>query len=239
MKSTLILWCLHGNPGSFEDFKNLKMELEPSGIELKALKFDFEDPARTLDAVKPSDILLGYSWGSYGILKSIESSQKNISNRIFLIAPFLASSKPLSTFSKILLQTPFVSSGLIHLSFKKWSLDFEKRMFSENEILLAPDFLNSLKLASVWKQTLSNKIFQESNPLSSKLANSIKAPINLLLGKRDQIINESEVLSQFRSLNLVTETRYLPMGGHALPWTHTKEIANWLLTSLQVKGIHK
>jgi hypothetical protein len=239
MKSTLILWCLHGNPGSFEDFKNLKMELEPSGIELKALKFDFEDPARTLDPVNPSDMLLGYSWGSYGILKSIETSQKQISNRIFLVAPFLASSKPLTSFSKFLILTPLISSALIHFSFKKWSLDFQKRMFSQDEISLAPEFLESLNSPATWKQTLSNKIFQESNPLSPKVANLIKAPVNLLLGKRDQIINESEVLAQLHSLNLSHETGYLSLGGHALPWTHKKEIAQWLLAALQVKGTKK
>jgi pimeloyl-ACP methyl ester carboxylesterase len=226
--------AIHGNPGHIEDWSEVKKYL-PEDHEIMAL--DAYDPEllKKIKSFTGPYILTGFSLGCYTIMRYLPEIRDKVSGIVF-VAPYFSSEKPLSGVAKTLLGVPVLSGKLIESSKKKSVVNFLEGMIHPQKISDHPyyqTFLNRLESTDLWAKTVKRKIEAENHPLSEMKA--LNFPVMALWGSADKTSSRERQSLHLKAFTQV-ENRELSGGGHALLWSHPKEISEALTGVTQLKG---
>ncbi len=214
--------AIHGNPGHSEDWTEVK-KLLPKDAEFLAL--DAYDPEllKKLRSFNGPFILAGFSLGCYTIMRHLPEIKDKVCG-IVMVAPYLSSEKPLSGTAKALLGLPVLNSVLIESSKKKSVAGFLENMIHPQKMGDHPyykTFLTRLETTDLWAKTVRRKIDAENNPLTKS---SYQIPVIALWGKDDKTSNRQKQSSMLEGFSKV-QHKELVGGGHALLWSHAREVA--------------
>lgn len=209
----------HGSPGHPDDFIHLKKYL-PTGI-------DFKTPRRKHDIkCQGTRIEVGYSFGCFEALKN---ALKHNVKTVVLISPYIYPSARPSTVKKALLKTPIISSVLLGVvgnsSVNKMLLESSyPAQVPDNYRLDANNYLIPYYLReSVFEKDISQN---EVTDLLNAHAQA-KTRIIIVRGRDDKTSQYKAQIEPLLKINQAKEI-VLDMAGHALLWTHPKEIAQAL-----------
>ncbi|MFL5783756.1 MAG: alpha/beta fold hydrolase, partial [Bacteriovoracaceae bacterium] len=224
--------AIHGNPGHSDDWNEVK-KLLPKDTEFLAL--DAYDPelGKKLRSFNGPFILTGFSLGCYTIMRYLPEIKDKVSGLVF-VAPYLSSEKPLSGTAKALLGVPLLNGMLIESSKKKSVGSFLENMIHPQKMADHPyyqTFLQRLETTDLWAKTVKRKIDAENNPLTHATYN---IPVIALWGKEDKTSSRERQSSHLRGFSSV-EHKDLTGGGHALLWSHSREVADALSQVTDVK----
>lgn len=217
--------AIHGNPGHPEDWNDVKKSLSPD-TEFLALDAYDPDLMKKLKSFHGPFVLTGFSLGCYTIMKLLPEIKEKVSGIVF-VAPYFSPEKPLSGLAKGLLGLPLISSKLIESSKKKSVGSFVDHMIAPQKLADHPyykTYLNRLETTDLWAKTVKRKIEVENNPLSTS---SFNIPVIALWGKEDKTSNRERQAKFLKSFSRVTQ-KDLTGGGHALLWSHTKDVTDAL-----------
>lgn len=224
--------AVHGNPGHPDDWNEVKKSL-PQETEFLAL--DAYDPEllRKLKSFTGPYVLTGFSLGCYTIMRLLPEIQDKVSGIVF-VAPYFISEKPLSGLAKGLLGLPVISGKLIESSKKKSVGGFLENMIAPQKMSDHPyyqTFLHRLETTDLWAKTVKRKIDAENTPLPSS---TFSLPVISLWGTDDKTSDRTRQSQVLRSFPRST-TKDLQGGGHALLWSHSKDVALALNEIFSVK----
>lgn len=217
--------AIHGNPGHMDDWNEVK-KLLPQDTEFLALDAYDPDLLKKLRSFHGPYILTGFSLGCYTLMRYLPEIKDKVSG-IVLVAPYLSSEKPLSGAAKALLGLPVVNSMLIESSRKKSAAGFLENMIHPQKMTDHPyykTFLTRLETTDLWAKTVRRKIDAENHPLTKTTSN---IPVSALWGKEDKTSNRQRQSSMLDGFSKV-QHKDLTGGGHALLWSHAKDVAEAL-----------
>jgi|GEM_PF-2442089 len=239
------LVCYHGSPGMPEEFKVFSKYLHSLSripvISVTRRGYPESVPGPTQDSPGLANgsgrVLLGYSWGAVEAMRDATRSAEV--RAVILVAPYLKPKNRLGFMKKTLLQTPWLGDALLRKASKKIIDDlFEKschpravpaEFWGMAETMSSPDVLRQ----AAFEKEASGKSPEDC---LRQLA-AAKKPVALIWGAEDQSSTEAEQIAPIReALKLLTE-RKLEGAGHAIPWTHPKELAEFVsefLSALKV-----
>lgn len=224
--------AIHGNPGHPDDWNEVKRSLS---ADTEFLALDGYDPEllRKLKSFTGPYVLTGFSLGCYTIMRYLPEIQDKVSGIVF-VAPYFISEKPLSGLAKGLLGLPVISGKLIESSKKKSVGGFLENMIAPQKMSDHPyykTFLHRLETTDLWSKTVKRKIDAENNPLGS---GTFSIPVISLWGTEDKTTDrnrQSQILGSFSK----SSDKDLQGGGHALLWSHAKDVASALNEIFSVK----
>ncbi len=213
----------HGSPGKGSDFSHLKNQL-------KNLNIVYYDRVLTKnnEEIKNADIHLGYSFGCVEALKKAVTNAET--KLVILVSPYLFPQKKPSALMKTLLLSDLFRNTILPAIAKK-SI---KRMVKESSHpKLIPDhylkdsaeYFNSERLAH---SILEKDMDHASVHKNFEILRQRNIPIVLIMGAEDQTSYKGNNRSQqFTPLETYKNIiiNILQDAGHALLWTHTKELA--------------
>jgi pimeloyl-ACP methyl ester carboxylesterase len=209
----------HGNPGFPEDFKSVwqKFRSPPAFIQ------------KISDSPEPY-VAVAYSFGAFRALNALERGERPPA-ALVLVAPFVKSSEPLSGFAKLLMKSP-LKGFIVGKKYPQFREDLLTRMFSNDERGLAADFLQKTDKKEVWEQVITDKLWQEDEPLQKSW---VRIPTLVVTGSEDRISPPAKVKRDLEPL--IPQFQYLEIPGasHGLPWTHSKVLAE-AIESFSIKG---
>lgn len=219
----------HGSPGAPEDFSLLLKALKEDLAGTNVLTYDRlnKKPKNDLDA----EVHIGYSFGAVAALKYAAKSEH--SKLVILIAPYLFPTKKPGALMKGLLSIPPFKNYALPLLAKK---GIEKMLqesahphaVPESYQQNAKEYLNPKRLsqALLEKEISAKKITKRLEKLKAR-----NIPVLVIIGEEDQTSYAKEKkeeqfapLLPYKNIHIKT----LPNAGHALLWTHTKEISEMI-----------
>ena len=221
----------HGSPGKGSDFNHLKNQLKNLSI------VDYDRILATSDIeIQNADIQLGYSFGCVETLKQAVSNTET--KLIILVAPFMFPHKKPGAVMKGLLLSDLFRNTILP-SIAKKSIE---KMVKESSHPKAPpehyikdsmEYYNSERLAQSILEKDINHVSVYNNLETLKKRN---IPIIVIIGEADQTcytgINREQQfnpLIAFKNINV----QFIKDAGHALLWTHTKELATLIEESIR------
>ncbi len=225
--------AIHGNPGHTEDWNEVK-KLLPKDAEFLAL--DAYDPelGKKLKSFNGPYVLTGFSLGCYTIMRHLPEIKDKVAGIVF-VAPYFSPENPLSGLAKGLLGLPVISGKLIESSKKKSVAGFLEHMIAPQKMADHPyykTFLTRLETTDLWAKTVKRKIDTENNPLPGNASYSI--PVIALWGKEDKTNTRDKQTPALKAFKNVTHMD-LSGGGHALPWSHSQDVATALSKVTETK----
>lgn len=217
------IFALHGQPGRGKDFDELKKALEKKSIELIPVDSWNES---LINKIKNEEraFILGYSWGAYRLLKSLDVLKGRI-HRVVLVSPYLRPENPISGAVGVLVSLPVVGTILMKSYAKKNADDFLKKTFAPEKVpttAFFEDMREHLKSrAQIWKNAVRAKRFMQNNPLVS-----IHPDMRgiAFVGDQDQsapFATQMGILTAYLGL----EKEIIKGAGHGILWTHTEHLA--------------
>ena len=228
------LECFHGSPGFPEDFDLLRSELNKlDGPKLfaTARKGYPKNKLKARSVLSASSRFgLAYSWGSYDCL--MDAAQGRFDG-VILVSPYLFPKSLPSSLKKNLLKTPLLGniilgrvgagiiSGLLHETSAPAPIPVPYKNLGSK--LADPQIL---KVAALEKRAAPIEVFQS---LSKRAF-----PIALIYGKQDRVSTEAEQILPLRSALKPQFEKQINEAGHALLWTHPKELARAVYSALAV-----
>jgi acyl-CoA synthetase (AMP-forming)/AMP-acid ligase II len=220
----------HGSPGKGSDFAHLKNQLK----DLEIIDYDRVLATSTKDIVG-ANIQLGYS---FGCVEAVKQAVKNKNTKlVILVAPYMFPPKKPGPLMKGLLLSDLFRNVALPMLAKK---SIEKMVKESSHPKQAPDhyikdsleYYNAERLAmSLLEKDISHSEVYKN--LETLRDNNI--PVVVIMGEGDQTcykgINRERQfnpLLTFKNINI----KLLQDGGHALLWTHTKELAGLIEESM-------
>lgn len=220
MKATTVL-AHHGSPGTIHDFDLLSKQLP----ELEWIPFDrYQNKSRK--QTRQYQVILGYSFGCMSAL--MDAAENNV-NAVILIAPFLFPKKKMSPIARIVLGSPVIGDMILQQMAPK---AIDKMLEESSYPMDIPSSYASIKRELVKPQILKPALFEKNYNLKSfesalsKLKEK-KTRIIVVRGDRDQT-SEGDVQISLLKKYINFEDHILRDAGHAIPWTHSIELANVL-----------
>jgi len=222
MKATTIL-AHHGSPGTIHDFDLLIKQLP----ELNWLPVDRYQKPHTSHP-KNYQVIMGYSFGCMAALMDAAESE---ANAVILIAPYLFPKKQISPIAKIVLGSPIIGDKILHKMAPK---AIDKMLEESSYPLEIPSQYASIKRELVKPQVIKSALFEKNyNKAEFEEALSIlkqkKMRIIVIRGDRDQTSEGDQQISQLKKY-IDFDDQVMRDAGHAIPWTHSLELANILRT---------
>lgn len=236
---------LHGNPGSPEDLLELNHALRERGAtEVVALSwrdpqgcpaFDHLDAEieKVLAQAKTEHwCLVGYSYGAYVALGLLaqqgslrQSALRHRPALLTLINPYLVVDKPLSVAARAVLSTPGLGSFILGRGLAKRATDFVDNVFAPTRPAadIRANLTSRLNSTGCWRQAASAKQFQQDNPLAP--VTRLPCPGVVFNGAEDKVSRWSVHKDPLRGVNAHLRIEVVENAGHALPWTHTEQLA--------------
>lgn len=221
----------HGSPGSPNDFSHLKKHL--SDLEIIEVDRIEEKKAGVKDKIKEltknATIQLGYS---FGCTRALKYAVKNKNTKlVILVSPYLFPTKKPGALMKGLLISDLFRNLALPAMAKK---SIEKMLIESSHPKSVPEsYQNDAKLyfngerlshSILEKDIKHEKIIKRLEELKAK-----NIPVIVIMGEGDQTSykgvnkeNQFDPLLTFKNIQIKT----LPDAGHALLWTHPKELAN-------------
>ena len=239
-----LIVALHGNPGNITDFYSVIEELgidgkadaiihhRPlAGMNIHKLVVDIEE---NIASFKKREItVIAYSWGCYLACRWLAISKLNISKIIF-ISPTLIAENPVSPLAVIITKIPILGNLILNRIAKTKSIEFIEKCFypqipsPQNQALL----YNQLNSPVIWKGAINYKHQQQKIGIAGlKKFDDIK--VIVVRGELDSSVNRLVQENALRTLSLdwgKVRMHEIKNAGHALLWTHAKQIAQRLLT---------
>jgi pimeloyl-ACP methyl ester carboxylesterase len=224
--------AFHGSPGVPEDFNPLKSAL----AELSA-DFTWTLPVRlgypgSASLAAPTDFALGYSWGCFDCL---EYATTHPVRAVILIAPYLYPTSTVSPLKRLILSTPIFSDLVLQNVAPKAIQEFLVKSSAPQPV--PADYL---KVSEAYTQpkVLRAALLEKNGKLprlqsALEQLNRKKTPILLILGDRDESSEEAVQVAPLREKIRFSSEKRLADGGHALLWTHPRELAKELVNELE------
>ncbi len=215
----------HGSPGSPRDFDQLKEHLSSlSSLQLLCLN-RYGDTDQHLFREKNNSIVqMGYSFGAVQALKDAAQNPK-ITRALILIAPYLYPNKTPGALTKLILHTPLMGKKILA---SKAKMAIDEMLITSSHPHQVPSFYREqapyFMRTNILKASVLEKNIDKNN-IEKWLAKcqSHNIPLYLIYGDSDK-----SSASQFEKLKASSKMKKefpLPKAGHALPYTHPKEVA--------------
>jgi olefin beta-lactone synthetase len=218
------LLCFHGSPGLPQDFEGLAKRL--SGTRVVCLPREGYPGAAPIPGKQGAQrFVVGYSWGARVALEWASTHSEEVDGMI-LISPFLKPSKPAGLFKKILVSLPGIGEKLLKKAAPQAIETFLVDSASPSEV---PDFYRAQKAALCRPQTLRASLLEKDGAALdfSKLLQTLSPkPALVVWGGRDQTASETEHVAPLRSVFPGLREKKIAEGGHALVYTHAKDLAD-------------
>ncbi|MBC7429943.1 MAG: AMP-binding protein [Bacteriovorax sp.] len=213
----------HGSPGSPKDFFHIKKHLQ----NLDVILFDRIEK-NAPQGMQEAEVQLGYS---FGCTKAISEAVKNPKTKlVILLAPYLFPLKPPGIVMKGLLLNDLFRNLVLPGLAKK---SIAKMLKESSHPKAIPDFYQTDSEQYFHPQRLSQSILEKGISHSEIFKNLEKLqkkgiPVIVIIGEGDQTsykgINKEQQFNPLLTFkNIQIKTIY--DAGHALLWTHIKEIA--------------
>jgi pimeloyl-ACP methyl ester carboxylesterase len=227
MKSPRII-CLHGSPGSGQDFAGLKRELGDLGSSIEVMtptRPGYPGGASETDLrLGDGDWVLGYSWGSAIALERASRTGTRVGG-VILVAPYLFTEKALSPLARRLLQTPVVSSLLL----KAMRPKIEAKLLNDTSAPLAPAaaYESDIRSVTTPEHLRAAALEKEDVDVRSILVRGAlkDIPVLVIASPLDRVappfIHVTPVLEALPQTSSVT----IQNSGHALLWQKPEELA--------------
>lgn len=231
----------HGSPGSPNDFSHLKKQLKDhQDLELITVDRVFEkidgNKEKIKEQTKSATIQLGYS---FGCTRALKYAVKNKNTKlVILVAPYLfPTKKPGAVMKGLLLFDTFRNLALPALAKKSIEGMLKEsshpKAIPETYQADAKEYFNAQRLAhSILEKDIKHeKILKRLDELKAK-----NIPVIVIMGEGDQTSyrgqnkeNQFDPLLTFKNIHIKT----IPEAGHALLWTHTKELAQLVSAAIE------
>ena len=221
--------CYHGSPGTCDDFNEVAKEvqdLDLLAVARKGYPPPKEIPHREGEAVSMKEpvILLGYSWGCVSAIMDAEKSVDEV-QALVLISPFLGGGD-LGAFKSFILSHPLLGKPLIALSGAKV---VRKLLDKSSHPQKPPSSYEALAPALSSFQVLSRAGLEKSKgTLGLRLAcekiKKAEIPVLLIWGAQDGNEGSQNFAASIQELLSPRRSEKIEDGGHALLWTHPKEV---------------
>lgn len=227
MKATTIL-AHHGSPGTIHDFDLIMKHLP----QIEWIPFDRYK--KTSDKRNRNyQVVMGYSFGCKSAIMDAADSDAQM---IILIAPYLFPKKKMSPLARIVLGSPVIGDIILHQMAPKAIDKMLEESSYPDEI---PTSYASIKKDLVKPEILKPALFEKNYNLS-ELENALKKiqekkiKVIVIRGDRDQTSNGDEQIKKLRNY-IQFEDVILRDAGHAIPWTHSLELAEALKKSIEIE----
>lgn len=219
----------HGSPGSAADFAHLKKHLK----DLDVYAYDRVKKERSKDL--EAEIQLGYSFGCVKALKYATKSERT--KLVILVAPYLFPKKKPGMLMKTLLVSDLFRNLALPALAKKSIENMLKegahpKAIPESYQADSKEYYNAERLAhSILEKDVSHqKIMKRLGELKAR-----NIPVVVIMGEADQTSYKGankeiqfDPLLTFKNIQIKT----LHEAGHALLWTHTKDVTDLISESI-------
>jgi pimeloyl-ACP methyl ester carboxylesterase len=221
------LICYHGSPGLPRDFSLVEKMLagEFQNVISRARK---GYPEYTNTEFKMDGIRLGYSWGS---IESMRDALTQNTRGLLLVAPYLFQNGKTGLLKKAVLSTPIVGNYLISKSAQKIIEQFLNKSCDPHPVpkelkQTAQELENPrvLKTAALEKDITSDEVTKLLKQIKSK---TIK--VGIIYGDQDKTSSIQEQIDPIKNILNPDFEHIIKGAGHAIPWTHSNELAKAIL----------
>jgi len=223
--NSLPILCYHGSPGTPDDFAELAKELPDQRLVClqRAGYPDDGGGARQGEQTGPA-IYCGYSWGTVPCLKDAAASEET--RGVILIAPYLFPSGQ-GLLKKAVLGAPLLGKALLK---KKGPQIVEELLVKSAHPAEVPKSYRALAPRLSRPEVLRQAVQEKEKPgvdvlQALRTLAEQKVPLALLWGAQDQSSAEAQQVAPAREAAPEIFERRLEAAGHALLWTHPKELA--------------
>lgn len=229
--TNITLVAHHGSPGHPDDFMHMQNHLPPQAKLISLHR------GRNITVVDGMRIELGYS---FGCLSALKSALENNVNVVVLVAPFLFPSEKLSGLKKNLIKTPGIGALLLGIA---GPAGVEKMLVQSASPAQVPDIYRldatNYTIPYYLRQSILEKDIEKEEIKGVLAAHAAKGTRILIIRGRDD--QTSSVKTQINPIIEITNARevVLDMAGHALLWTHPKELAHALVQAASAPAIPK
>jgi len=227
------LVCYHGSPGSPEDFAALAAALPGSRL-IRLVRSGY--PAEGYGAADTpieerlqvdQAVFVGYSWGARCALLAAARSPERVRGLI-LIAPFLRPSGSMGLLKKVLIQAGPIGTFLIGRAAPKVLEDFLVRTCRPLPVPAEyRERTAHLKHPEVLRRAALEK--EEAGPSvewAIETLRTAKVPALILWAPEDAVGPAAAHVEPLKKgLHAVQEAQF-PGAGHALPFTHARQLAD-------------
>lgn len=186
-------------------------------------KYSFEDIPISKDI-----IVLGYSWGNLPALEYVAKNSKHAKGLI-LVSPYLYPSA--NVFKKILVLFPIFSNVIFNLFGKKIVGSMLRKSSYPSSV--PTNYQNLAKKLSDSQVLTTAVIEKEKNHITDKVLKKIsesKTPVAIIWGDKDSTSKENEQIFPIRRIIHPIMEKHLRNTGHAIPFTDTKDLAEFIQT---------
>ncbi len=171
-------------------------------------------------------ILLGYSWGNVPALGYAAKNSKYVKGLI-LVSPYLYPS--VSVFKKILVLFPIFSNIIFTLFGKSIVRSILRKSSYPSSVpahyqKLTRDLSDSRVLTAAMTEKKKNRM---TDTVLRKI-NVSKIPVAIIWGNKDLTSKENEQIFPIRRIIHPVLEKHLPNAGHAIPFTNTKDLADFI-----------
>ncbi len=215
----------HGSPGGPEDFSQIS----------KLLKHNFLHTDRQKNSIIEKEeldqqsIFIGYSWGCRELFRFLKSNPSS-PQLVILISPYLFA-EPIGLFKKLILSTPFIGNKILSKMSKKAIDSFLSKSSHPQDVPSEyQDYKKHLLKTKVLKQSLFEKDLFSLDDVNKR------TPILLIWGESDQTSNYDQQIAPLIKHTESINIKKISSGGHALPWTHSQEVADLISHYLKKEG---
>lgn len=215
--------CHHGSPGSPDDFVHLQKEIKTATLLFDNRYFD-KQPTKDFSCF----IQLGYSFGAK---KALEEAVRNPSTMlVILISPFLFLEKTNNTFITKLFQNTFLQKIILPLLAEKKIKRMLETSSFPNPIPMTyqKDAKKYLKGEILYQSLLEKKNVTVEIIEYIKKLHERNTPILVISGAEDKTFNIAPILFHKNLTHKI-----IPNKGHALLWTETQELGNFIECALK------
>ena len=227
----------HGSPGKGSDFAHLKNHLKNLEI------IDYDRLLASSDKeITNADIQLGYSFGCVQAVR--EAVKSKTTKLVILVAPYMFPDKKPGALMKGLLLSDLFRNMLLPALAKKSIAKMIKESSHpvsppEHYILDSLEYYNASRLAqSILEKDVSHdEVYKNLQTLRDK-----NIPVVVIIGEGDQTsykgLNREKQFDRLLTLTNIN-IKLIEDAGHALLWTHTKDLARLVEEGIQKHMTHK
>ncbi len=211
----LPILCYHGSPGTLDDFAELTRELPERNL---------VPQPRAASAPAGPAIYCGYSWGNVPCIRDAAANEE--ARGVILIAPYLFPAGA-GLLKKAVLGAPLLGKALLK---KKGPQIVEELLVKSAHPAEVPASYRALAPRLSQPEVLRQAVQEKEKPGVDVLA-ALRAlakrevPLALLWGAQDQTSAEAQQVAPAREAAPGLFERKLEQAGHALLWTHPRELA--------------
>jgi pimeloyl-ACP methyl ester carboxylesterase len=223
--------CFHGSPGTENDFLLLRQKLLRYEINTYVVKSNHSHSYKfSSNFEKKDSILLGYSWGCRGALEFLFHHSHFIKSLI-LISPYLIHpSRPL-LINKTIKDFPLIRRFLLKMITGSIVNNYLTKTSFPSQI---PSSYLKNKLLYSTPEVFTRFLYEKIEPQFISYASILREvdkhgiPVLILYGEKDSYIDINANISMIKKIIPYSNVYSIPHSGHALLWTHTNEITEYI-----------